>query len=362
MAKPMVTATDRLANVMDVVALGRRTGLLRVERGSGTMRQEGEVYFVNGHPVYAAVINLRGQDALGMLTRWAECWFSFDPQAAQPIPNISGVLPAVGSGAQGGFSSSRPNNSGGYAGPAGPYGADSYTGSTGPNAYGNANSRPGAAYNGAGYNGGTSGLHPGGADFGGNIFGGNNGSGNGYSNNNLGGNGAGYNPHAHPMQPQQPVTPPGFASGPLSNAGWGASGGGESSGPRSGVFGSSFGSSGGQPNTRPDAQQNSGASWGNGSSPAQPAYPTPFAPDTPTASDPGAQARLQRRPRRAPDVRDLINVVTTYNLSRAHRTVLLLADGEHSVQDLSRLSGKSVDEVASLLRDLEGRGLVYYYQ
>jgi hypothetical protein len=54
-------------------------------------------------------------------------------------------------------------------------------------------------------------------------------------------------------------------------------------------------------------------------------------------------------------------VVTTYNLSRNHRTVLLLADGEHSILDLARLSSKSVDEIAGLLADLESRGLVYYY-
>ena len=61
------------------------------------------------------------------------------------------------------------------------------------------------------------------------------------------------------------------------------------------------------------------------------------------------------------DVRDLMAVVTTYNLSRNHRTVLLLADGEHSILDLARLSSKSVDEITVLLADLESRGLVYYY-
>ena len=70
---------------------------------------------------------------------------------------------------------------------------------------------------------------------------------------------------------------------------------------------------------------------------------------------------LQRCPRRAPDVRDLIAVVNSYNLSRNHRTILLLADGEHTVLDLARLSSKHVEEVVSLLADLERRGLVYYY-
>jgi hypothetical protein len=40
---------------------------------------------------------------------------------------------------------------------------------------------------------------------------------------------------------------------------------------------------------------------------------------------------------------------------------LILADGEHTILDLARLSSKSVDEVMNLLADLEVRGLVYYY-
>jgi hypothetical protein len=71
---------------------------------------------------------------------------------------------------------------------------------------------------------------------------------------------------------------------------------------------------------------------------------------------------MQRRPRRAPDVRDLISIVAAHNLSRSHRTVLLLADGEHTVEDLARLSSKPLNEVAGLLDELETRGLVYYYR
>jgi aminopeptidase-like protein len=56
-----------------------------------------------------------------------------------------------------------------------------------------------------------------------------------------------------------------------------------------------------------------------------------------------------------------MSVVTAHNLSRSHRTILLLADGEHTILDLARLSSKSVDEITWLLTDLESRGLVYYY-
>jgi len=109
MTKPTVTATDRLANVLDVVELGQRTGLLRVERGNGTMREEGEVYFAQGKPIYAAIAWLRGREALHLLAQWTGCYFAFDPQAARPIPNVSGVLPAVSSPSNGAFARSGPN-------------------------------------------------------------------------------------------------------------------------------------------------------------------------------------------------------------------------------------------------------------
>ncbi|HEV2235023.1 MAG TPA: DUF4388 domain-containing protein [Ktedonobacterales bacterium] len=71
---------------------------------------------------------------------------------------------------------------------------------------------------------------------------------------------------------------------------------------------------------------------------------------------------LGRRPRRSPDVRDLMSVVTTHNLSRSHRTILLLADGSHNVLDLARLASKTVDDVTQMLAELEAHGLIYYYE
>ncbi len=127
MTKPTVTATDRLANVLDVVELGQRTGLLRVERGNGTMREEGEVYFAQGKPIYAAIAGLRGREALHLLAQWTGCYFAFDPQAARPIPNVSGVLPAVSSPSNGAFARSGPNG---------------YYGQNGANGFG-PNGRPG---------------------------------------------------------------------------------------------------------------------------------------------------------------------------------------------------------------------------
>jgi hypothetical protein len=299
MAKPRVTATDRLANVLDVVELGRRTGMLSVERTVGIMLEEGEVYFVSGTPIYAVHGPWRGRDALEALSRWNDCRFGFDPQAPQPIPNIAGLLPAVDHSSPSGF---------GYA----------YSPAADPQFS-------------------SSGIYPGFSD-------------------------AGRPPFGQPVPPMSPAAGPwsspasGYPSGGLGGASGGqpaanSAAGGVNGGMAGAGFGSPASSSGG-----------SGPGWGAGSGQLAPNAPPSAAGGTPTMSDPNAQARLQRRPRRAPDVRDLINVVTTYNLSRAHRTVLLLADGEHSIVDLARLSGKPVDEVSSLLRELEGQGLVYYYQ
>jgi uncharacterized protein DUF4388 len=308
MTKPTVTATDRLANVLDVVELGQRTGLLRVERGNGTMREEGEVYFAQGKPIYAAIAALRGREALHLLAQWGGCYFAFDPQAARPIPNVSGVLPAVSSPSNGAFARSGPNG---------------YYGQNAANGFGS-NGRPGPrlqvpppAYQPA--------------------------------------NQAGYQPTNQPGY--APATPNFGASGVYTPATesfssdpslpWSVSGPNSASQPNGTISGVNGYQS--APITPPPGAP----------TPSQTQRPAPLmTPPTPTDATPHPFAG--RRPKRATDVRDLINVVTTYNLARSHRTVLLLADGEHTVQDISRLSGKPIEDVVQLLRDLEERRLVIY--
>jgi hypothetical protein len=312
MTKPTVTATDQLANVLDVVELGQRTGLLRVERGNGTMHEEGEVYFAQGRPIYAAIAGLRGREALHLLAQWGGCYFAFDPQAAQPIPNVSGVLPAVSSPSNGAFAWSGPNG---------------YYGQNGANGFGPTGRPaprlqvPPPAYQPA--------------------------------------NQAGYQPTNQPgYQPgYAPATPNFGASGVYT--------------PATGSFSSDPGLpwSASGPNS---ASQPNGAISGVNGYQSAPMTPTPSAPTPsqpqrpaplvtpPSSTNPSPHPFAGRRPKRATDVRDLINVVTTYNLARSHRTVLLLADGEHTIQDISRLSGKPVEDVVQLLHDLEERRLVIY--
>jgi Domain of unknown function (DUF4388) len=244
MAKARDTATDRLSNVIEVVELGRRTGLLSAERGSGSFVEEAEIYFVGGRAIYAATSNTMGRDALADLGQWGACRFCFDTTAPRPAPNLAATFESQ---------------------PSIPTGGSWPTPSSVP-------ATPGVA-RGARTGWNTPGSQP--------AFG-----------------------------PAPASVPPARSSQPA----W------------------------------PGSGADSGA-WG--------------------ASQPGTSAPtgpLARRPRRVHDVRDLMGVVSSNNLSRSHRALLLLADGSHNVLDLARLASKSVDDVTQLLAELEGRGLIYYYE
>lgn len=282
MAKPRVTATDRLANVIEVVELGQRTGLLCAERGSGSVLEEGELYFVSGRVIHASLAGLRGREALAALSRWGPCRFAFDRDAPRPVPNVTGSTPAPDSPPPG-WPISRPDIAGappGYAAPRSP-------------------SQSGFWPSQAGFDPGASSAANGQASW------------VGSPNGPAGG--------MNSMSGVLPRTQSGLGDG---NTGYPPF--------------PSTGRATGYLNQQRTAVPNAGQS-------------------VPPSSS------LNRRPRRAPDVRDLMSVVTSYGLSRNHRTILLLADGDHTVMDLVRLSSKTVDEVTALLAELEVRGLIYYY-
>lgn len=288
MTKPKVTATNRLADVIEVVELGRRTGLLMVERGAGDMVEEGEIYFLNGRASYAAVERVRGHDALAVLGGWGACRFSFDTEAGRPATNLSPTAPS-GPASQDSWSSM----------PSGPIRRET--------------SSP------AGW----------------------------------------YAPPSQSSSPDYPtfpsapnstsqVPPSSQPTGPFSTS-WPA--------PRSGAFGG----------TNPNNGQNSGSSTSN-SLPLPQGWTVPGGPITPP-SGPGlpmqrqasrAEGNLLRRPRRTQTASDLAAAVQRYGLSRAHRTLLMLADGDHNVLDIARLSSKQIEEAQTLLAELEGQGLIYY--
>lgn len=86
------TLTDRLANVIEVIQLGRKTGRLSVERGEDNTYEEGSISFLNGQIVQATTGWRIGQEALNWLSSWGACLFTFIPDASA---RTTGRLPAL---------------------------------------------------------------------------------------------------------------------------------------------------------------------------------------------------------------------------------------------------------------------------
>ena len=79
MSQQPTTLTDRLANVIQVIQLGRKTGTLTVERSSGNSLERGTVFFVNGLMTKASAQQLSGLAAFQWLNTWSSCRFTFTP-------------------------------------------------------------------------------------------------------------------------------------------------------------------------------------------------------------------------------------------------------------------------------------------
>jgi hypothetical protein len=80
MSQQPKTETDRLANVIQVLQLGQKTGRLIVERNEGLHFEQGIITFVNGQVVQASVNQQQGPDALNWLRSWGACRFAFTPE------------------------------------------------------------------------------------------------------------------------------------------------------------------------------------------------------------------------------------------------------------------------------------------
>jgi hypothetical protein len=94
------TATDRLSNVIQVIQLGRKSGLLTVERGADIAFEEGTIAFVNGEPTDALVGQYIGREAFYWLNSWGPCRFAFIPADStamtSPVYNATtGKLSAI---------------------------------------------------------------------------------------------------------------------------------------------------------------------------------------------------------------------------------------------------------------------------
>jgi hypothetical protein len=82
MPQQPTTLTDQLANVIQVIQLGRKTGTLTVERSSGSSVERGTIHFVNGLMTQASAHQLSGLPAFQWLNTWGACHFTFTPSEA----------------------------------------------------------------------------------------------------------------------------------------------------------------------------------------------------------------------------------------------------------------------------------------
>lgn len=71
-------STSRLANVIQLIALGRQSGILRVVRGHGASREMGQIQFIDGQPRAALLGQLTGTTAMNVLNNWGESYYMFD--------------------------------------------------------------------------------------------------------------------------------------------------------------------------------------------------------------------------------------------------------------------------------------------
>jgi hypothetical protein len=85
MTQHRVTATTQISTVVDVLQLGKKTGILNVERGSGETFEEGMVAFVNGQVVQSVIGSYTGRDASIKLSLWTACRFSFVPMQSEEV-------------------------------------------------------------------------------------------------------------------------------------------------------------------------------------------------------------------------------------------------------------------------------------
>ena len=92
MAQQKETITNSLADVIQVIQLSRKSGMLTVERGEGETFEEGMITFVNGQAVEAQTAAFNGQNALRWLSGWGTCRFAFIPTPTSEIPTIPALV------------------------------------------------------------------------------------------------------------------------------------------------------------------------------------------------------------------------------------------------------------------------------
>ena len=83
------TATDKLADVIQMLLFVHKTGILTVQRENANHAlEEGSLFLRDGQIADALIENLRGTDALKKLSTWTRCYFVFQalaPSASSPF-------------------------------------------------------------------------------------------------------------------------------------------------------------------------------------------------------------------------------------------------------------------------------------
>jgi hypothetical protein len=100
------TSTNRLADVIQIVQIAGKTGLLTIERGeAGNTLEEGEITFVNGQITDAHSGQHSGMEAVNWLRTWGACRFTFlpltsdvPPPPSSPLPRLTPDIPAPSNG------------------------------------------------------------------------------------------------------------------------------------------------------------------------------------------------------------------------------------------------------------------------
>lgn len=92
MSQQPKTETDRLANVIQVLQMGQKTGKLVVERNEGQQFEQGIITFVNGQVVQASINQQQGPEVFNWLKGWGSCRFTFTTEQRS---NTTGPMPTL---------------------------------------------------------------------------------------------------------------------------------------------------------------------------------------------------------------------------------------------------------------------------
>jgi len=83
---PAFTVVD----IMHLLSVGRKTGVVRFSRGRGGITQGGAIYFRDGCPVAAESDGRQGMEALELLCSWNAGSFVYHDGATSPRENLEG--------------------------------------------------------------------------------------------------------------------------------------------------------------------------------------------------------------------------------------------------------------------------------